>query len=400
MTSLDVPLQSGRDAPVAGWVTLEALTEDPYPVYTRLRRETPVAWVPALGTYLITTYPLIRELENHPDAVTATQSAPHNMERSMGPNMLIKDDPEHAAERATLGHTLKPRAVKDIWNGVFERNTDVLLDELAAGPGADLVADFASTLVDRNIREVLGFVNTPPGMVARWSQSMLAGIGAFDTDADVRAAAELSYREVDAALDELVPHYLAHPNDSLISGMVNWPTPMTREQLAGNIRMTIGGAFNEPRDVISVTLYALLTLPAQRAIVLNDLARVTDAVEESLRWIAPIGSLPRETRADLVLGGVRIPAGSKLGVTVASGNRDETVFERPDAFDLDRPRLGHLSFGGTGHFCAGAWLGKAQVAIAIRKILERFPAMSLTHEVALEGWVLRMPPALPVVWEA
>lgn len=383
------------DAPTADWVTIEALVEDPYPVYARLRAETPVAWVPAAGNYFITSYELIRELENNKHAVTATQSAPHNMERSMGPNMLIKDDPQHAVERETLGNTLKPRAVKQIWNGLFERNTDRVLDELATRDVANLVTDFATTLVDENIREVLGFLHAKPGDVERWSQTLLGGIGGFDSDPEIRAAAEQSYREIDEALDVLIPHYLEHPNDSLISGMVNWPTPLPLDQLRGNIKMTIGGAFNEPRDTIAVALFVLLTMPEQRA-VLSDLSRVPDFVEETLRWIAPIGNLPRETSADLILGGVRIPAGSKLGVTVASGNRDETVFERADEFDVNRPRIGHLSFGGTGHFCAGSWVGKAQVSIALQKFIERFPESRLTEPVELEGWVLRMPPRLPV----
>ena len=114
-----------------------------------------------------------------------------------------------------------------------------------------------------------------------------------------------------------------------------------------------------------------------------------DVFEETIRRVAPIGMYPRQTTREVVLGGTQLPAGARLGVCALSANRDETAFARAEQFDIFREKKPHLAFGGGEHFCAGAWVARAQVAqIALPRLFERLPGLSLVDDdpPTIKGW--------------
>lgn len=387
--------------PVADWVRLDDLRRDPFPILERLRREAPVAYVPAAGRWFVTTYADVHA--THEDVSTfSADEAGSLMKRSMGHSMLRKDDPEHAVQRASYGGTLKPRAIKETWNAVFDRTfEDVFARFVDLGPGADLVADFAAPYAAENLRVIFGFENASAADMLRWSQTLIDGTGNYADDPDVWEAARRSYEEVDIALDETIERVRREPDASLVSHIVQHADPaVTLEDTRANLKMSIGGGVNEPRDALTNAVFALLSDPAQRDLAVGG-ARWKDAFEECVRWIAPIGMYPRQMRKDARLGGVDLPAGSKLGICVLSANRDETVWEAPERFDLDRPKVPHQAFGGGEHFCAGAWVARAEVAqIALPRLFERLPGLSLVEDDPAEvsGWVFRGMTRMPVRW--
>ena len=177
--------------------------------------------------------------------------------------------------------------------------------------------------------------------------------------------------------------------------------PIPLEAIRANLKMTIGGGLNEPRDVLATTVWALLNNPDQLAAVKADPKLHAVAFEESVRWVAPIGMYPRETTTDLVLGGVRLPKGARLGVVLGAANRDPEVFEDPETFNIFRPKKPHLGFGGGVHFCAGTWIARAQVAqIAMPSVFEKLPNLRLdpSAETVDAGWVFRGMTKMPVLW--
>jgi cytochrome P450 len=167
------------------------------------------------------------------------------------------------------------------------------------------------------------------------------------------------------------------------------------------VKVIIGGGLNEPRDAIATAAYALLSNPRQRAAVEADPALWRDVFEETVRWVAPIGMYPRQTTREVELGGVRLPKGAKLGVILASANRDESVFENPASFDIHRTKKPHVAFGGGPHFCLGAWAARIQVGeVALPALFARLKKLRLTRNVEFGGWVLRGPLSLPCAWDA
>ncbi|WP_134661380.1 MULTISPECIES: cytochrome P450 [unclassified Amycolatopsis] len=390
---------AAREIPTADWVEIPALYADPYPIYERLLARAPIHWVPALDRYLVVGHEACHTVELDQERFSADE-AQSLMKRSMGHSMLRKDDPEHDAERKAYGGVLRPKAVKQQWEAVFERNYRTYAEKLrAAGPGADLVAEFAAPYAADNLRAVLGFRNAGHGDLQRWSQTLIDGTGNYADDPQVWAAAERSSREVDEAIDEMLPLLRAEPDGSLLSVLASSGMPV--DALRANVKMTIGGGVNEPRDALTTTAWALLTYPAQRAAVLAG-QRWRDAFEESLRWVAPIGMYPRQATRDTELAGVAVPRGARLGIVLGAANRDPAVFVDPAVFDIDRPRKPHLAFGGGNHFCAGAWVARASVvSVALPRLFAEFPGLrpDPARPATVGGWVFRGVLSLPVHWD-
>ena len=388
-----------REAPVADWVTIADLYRDPFPIYRRMREEAPVHWVPAVNRYMVTSYAACHTIEQDDETFSADETG-SLMKRSMGHSMLRKDDPEHRVERDSYGSTLRPGTIKNHWKALFEANNDKYLGELEAkGPGADFVWDYAAPYAAENLRLICGFHNATQQDLQRWSQTMIDGTGNYADDAEVWEKSARSSAEVDAAIDEMLPYFRKNPDHSLLSGLASMPIPL--EAIRANLKMTIGGGLNEPRDVLGTTVWALLVNPDQLASVQEDPALYAVAFEESVRWVAPIGMYPREATRDTVLEGIRLPKGARIGVVLGAANRDPAVFEDPESYNLHRPKKPHLGFGGGTHFCAGTWVARAQVAqVALPALFARFPKLCLdpSAETVDAGWVFRGMLKMPVRW--
>ncbi|MGW6173852.1 cytochrome P450 [Arthrobacter sp. NPDC055138] len=390
---------AAHPVPTADWVTIPDLYRNPYPIYQKMRAESPVHWVPAVNRYMVTSYQACHVIEQDQERFSADETN-SLMKRAMGHSMLRKDDPEHDVDRKSYGNVLRPKAIKEHWNAIFQTNSDKYLAQLkAAGSGADFIWDYAAPYAAENLRLIMGFHNASQEDMQRWSQTMIDGTGNYADDPEVWAKSEQSYNEVDDAIDEILPYLRKNPDSSLLSGMTSMPIPL--EAIRANMKMTIGGGLNEPRDVLGTTVWALLANPEQLAQVLADETLYARAFEESVRWVAPIGMYPRETTAETVLEGVQLPAGARLGIVVGAANRDPAVFEDPESFNINREKKPHLAFGGGNHFCAGAWVARASVAqIAMPQVFRELPNLRLDPDNAPvdAGWVFRGMTKMPVLW--
>lgn len=395
---------TGITAPVADWVTLAQLHRDPFPIFDRLRAEGGVHWVPQVGRYLITSYSAVHETELDQEVFSANEQG-SLMIRAMGHSMLRRDDPEHYVERRAWQPALRPGIVKREWTKVFRRNATRYLDELAAkGSAGDLVWDFAAPYASENLRQLIGLHNVDQADLQRWSQTMIDATGNYADDADVWERGRRSFDEVDVALDEMLAWHGKHLDDNptLLGQLLRVPGEvMPLDRIRANMKMTIGGGLNEPRDALGVAVWALLTHPEQRDAVLADPALWQRTFDEAIRWVAPIGMYSRQVTRDTVLAGVRLPAGARLGICVLSANRDTKVWPRAWSFDIRRDVQPHLAFGKGVHVCLGAWAARAAVAdVALPEIFARFEGLSLVAEdpPVAAGWVFRGMSRLPVSW--
>ena len=188
----------------------------------------------------------------------------------------------------------------------------------------------------------------------------------------------------------------------MISSMINAEEPMSAEQIYNNILISIGGGLNEPRDVLLTATYGLLTNPDQLADVKSHPRLWRSAFEEACRWVAPIGMFIRQVHRPVELSGVQLAPGEGIAAIIASGNRDESVYENADAFDIHRKAPNHLAFGGGGpHYCIGAWASRSSVAsITLPAMFERLTNLRLNGDVTWGGFVFRGPLTMPVSWDA
>ncbi|MDK6274677.1 cytochrome P450 [Pseudoglutamicibacter cumminsii] len=393
-----------KEAPVADWVTIPELYKDPFPIYERLRAEGGVHWVPAVGRYLITSYSAVSATEHDQETYSANEEGSLQI-RAMGHSMLRKDDPEHYIERAAWQPTLKPGYVRRVWASMYRDLAEKQLEKLIEkGPGADLIWDFAAPFASESLRNMIGLYNATQEDLQRWSQTMIDATGNYADDPDVWAAGKRSFDEVDEALDEMLKYHAKNRDNSLISGLLSIPDyRMPIEQIRANIKMTIGGGLNEPRDALGVAAYALMTHPEQRADVMANQALWPTVFEETIRWVAPIGMYSRQVTRDTVLDGTFLPQGARLGICVLSANRDENVWDSPEKFNIHREAKPHLAFSKGVHVCLGSWAARSQIAdVALPLLFNSLEGLDLHPDKPSEagGWVFRGMLSLPVTWKS
>ena len=394
---------SGVPAPVADWVDPAEMTVNPYPTYERLRAEAPVAWVPVLNKYLVTTYAECHQVEMNQETFSANVTGA-TMSRALGTRpMLRKDGPEHATDRKAINPTLRPKSIRDVWAPVFGRNARRYLEVLSEiGPAAaDLNRDYAVPVASQNLVDLLGLLDVAVADIRRWSHAFIAGIGNVLDDPDVWARCDAAQAELDPLLADLVPYYQAHPNASMISALANSGLPA--DNVSANVKLTIAGGMNEPQHMVTNMVWALEEHLDQREQVLAAPSLWPAAFDEAVRWLSPVGMYPRETTRPTVLGGVQLPAGAPLGVVVGSANRDRSRFgEDPEAFNIFRAKQAHLGFGSGVHLCAGHWAAKASVGqIAVPLLYQQLPTlrMDTRRATSWEGWVFRGLTEMAVTWD-
>ncbi|MCR3721987.1 MULTISPECIES: cytochrome P450 [Prauserella salsuginis group] len=393
------------EVPTADWIDPVTMNADPYPSYRRLRQESPVAWVPALGQFLATGYRACRAIEDDQRSFSAgcTSGTSAKMARALGGQPMVnKDDPDHTHERRVINPGLRPKQLRDRWTPVFEANARTYLETLREhGPDdADLNRDYAAPVAARNLIDLLGFRDVEVDVMREWSNAFVSGVGNLFDDPETWKRNDRACAEVGAVLDELVPYYRSHPDDSMISALAN--AELTDEQILANVNLTITGGMNEPQHAVTSTVWALDRHREQRDQTLDDPALWPAVFDETVRWLSPIGMYPRQATEDVVLNGVTVPEGALIGVVVAAANRDNGEFERGEEFDIHRPKRPHLAFGSGVHMCAGHWAARIAIGeIAVPLLYGELPGFrpDTRRDESWFGWFFRGLTELPVTWD-
>jgi len=389
-------------ATVGERITLAELERDPYPWYAELRDEEPVSFVPAVGLWLVTRWDDVRHVDLTPEVFTAATD-PSTLNRSLGTNMLGLEGEEHAFLRAAFEPTFRPKAARGFTETTLPALADALLDDLAGAGTTDLLTAYAEPLSIRALQRFLDMDPLDEADLKRWYEGFITGAANFEGDPDKQRIADSAAREFEEALLPLLDERRQAPRDDVLSSFVHAEIDgrrLTDDEIVSNLRLVWSGGMNEPRDLITLTLYALLTHPTALAAVRADPAEfVPRAVDETARWISPVGTSTRQTTRPTKLAGVELEEGALVAAVLASANRDPRHWDDPDTFRLDRPRAQHLAFAIGAHHCLGAWLGKRIAAVGVARLLDRLPAdLALDGEVELEGWEFRGPTALRVTW--
>jgi cytochrome P450 len=383
------------DAPVYE-IDLSAFRADPYPDLARMRALAPLVFVPRLVATLITRRNDIFDQEKN-IAVFSSDQPQGLMTVLMGRNMMRKDGAPHMAERKAIFPTVSPKTVRDVWTAQFRADTARILDDLAPRGACDLVTDFAMPVSGEALKRITGLTGMTATLMNRVSQGMIDGCANYAGDAAVEANCHDCTAMIDAHIDAMIPVLDAAPDHSLLS--VQRRAGLSDAQVRANIKLAISGGQNEPRDAIAGTAWALLSHPDQLRRIRDAGATWLQAFEEYARWISPIGMSPRRVAQPYSLHGVTLEPDDRVFLMFGSGNRDETVFVRPDEYDLTRDVSAAISFGAGPHFCAGAWAAKALIAdVALPMLFDRLPGLDLAGEARFGGWAFRGPLTVPVRW--
>ena len=407
-----------RPIPAIDGITLEALNRDPYPVYARLRREAPIAWLPAAHINLVTRYDTIKHIDTTPADFPAYDLRSLQI-RAMGHSMMRKDGEAHRTERAILQKCVNSDVIKNYWMPRFEGIVKALISDLkdkgksedkdtdrdtdTEKGEADLFADFAQPMAARCLMEILGLSNVRWRDLCDWSQSLMDAVGNYGNDPAIWARQEAVGRLIDEALDQMIEIKRIDPDPSFISALANAPG-IGLEQIRANVKVIIGGGINEPRDAVCTAIYSLLANPEQMQLIKNRPSpRLWENLfEETVRFCAPIGMAPRRVAEDIELDGFLLKKNDVLGLSFASACHDEKYWGDGERFDITRRRRTHLAFGVGPHLCLGFRTARMQVGqLSTPNLLSALPGLRLDESkaVTFSGWVFRGPLSLPVKWD-
>jgi cytochrome P450 len=383
-------------------ISLDDLETDPYPVYARLREEAPVAWVPAVELWLVTRYEDVQHVDQTPDTFTA-ETDPSTLNRTMGKNMLGSEGPDQERIRRVVEAPFRPREVESRTGDMIPKLAHELIDGFASRGEADLFRELAEPMSILSLRFMLGLDEVPWEDLSRWNAGIMVGLANFEGDPDKQAVADAASGELGDAVETILERLAREPDGSVLSAMLHadGDDRMSHDEIVANTKLMLSGGLQEPRDLIALTIWALLTHPDALEEVRADRTLLKPAIEETLRCYAPVGTSTRQTTRDTTLAGVDLPQGALIGAVLASANRDPRRFTDPDRFDIHRKEGAHLAFAAGNHFCLGAWLGRYQTRATLEAVLDRLPNLRLddARPVEIRGWEFRAPLSLYGRWD-
>ena len=391
--------------------------DNPFPLFAQVRELGAVHEVTLADghqAWLVVRYDAVRAALNDPrlskdmHAALAT-GADLVAEGLPGPafarHMLSVDPPDHTRLRRLVSGTFSPRRVEALRPRV-QVIVDDLLDQIAAqGPESrvDLVAAYAFPLPFTVICELLGVPEPERDALGRGLAGMLVPTS---TPAQYARAKEASDGVV-AMLGELVRTKQQQPGDDLVTGLINardGEERLDNQELLSTIFQLIVAGHDTTTSLIGNGVVALLRNPNQLAQLRNDSASIAAAVEELLRYDAPVPHATfRYAIEPVTIGDVTIPAGAQVVIGLAAANRDPDRYANPELLDMDRAESRHLAFGHGIHHCLGAVLARMEGQLAIASLLARFPEFRLAVPVEELHWdhgdglVLRGLAELPVI---
>jgi cytochrome P450 len=358
--------------------------ECPYPQYEHLLRAAPVYQVPGSTDFLVTSHALVsqaaKDWRTFSSAGSRSEHNPFN-ETGSGKtthSLIETDPPAHRAVRDLCAQAFKP-AMLTARIPRIEAVCDELIDAFLPSGEADLVCDYAEHVPLRVMAEFLGFDDADLNWLSGWSRVDNGGLSFLPPD--VQETQRRNAQRATAALSEVLLDRHANPRDDGLSLLIRTyveKSDFDLDFLRDNVVTLIRGGVITTAHLIGMTMHLLLEHPSLLADAAADEDVLRRLVEESLRVESPVQWTPRRVRADTELGGVPIPAGSRVLLMWGAANRDGSVFASPEEFRADRTNLAaQAAFGLGPHFCLGAPLARLEATMAIGALLRRLSHLEL-----------------------
>ena len=376
----------------------------PFPHYAAMRAIDPVHEVAGVGLFLVTRHDLVLDVVRDPVTYSnrfGGAAMPMSKEDTARlievfaegyprvPTMLTADPPDHTRYRRLVTKAFTPKVIASMEPAIREITTR-LLDAALAKRSIELVEEFAVPLPVEVIARIL---NVPDARLAdfkRWSDDSIAGIGTA-LDIDGRVAAERGVNDFQRYFAEQLELRRTDPRDDVLTDLLNASVgsddgvaddrPLDLAEMLSIIQQLLVAGNETTTKMLTEMVRLLAEHPDEWRAVQGDPERVDRVVEETLRLATPTQGMFRIVTKATTLGGVDLPAGTRLVVVYASANRDESLFVDPDAFRPERDNLKeHLAFGKGIHFCLGAALSRLEGRVALQEIVKRVEAIRLSED--------------------
>lgn len=364
---------------------------DPYPQLAELRSLGKPVWHEETGMFLAARY-------KDANAVLRNRSlgrifSPRTPETEWetfnylhADSILDSEPPKHTRLRSLVMKAFNPKRIEELRPNI-ERITNQLLqrieDKLQSTGNFDLIADYAEPLPVMVIAELLGFPEQDEHLLRPWSQAIVKMYEPSPAE-EQKAEARKASNEFASYVHSLMVERQKNPGLDLISELAiveEQGEKLSAHELIATCVLLLNAGHEASVNGFGNGLVAALGNEEQWSKLTSNIDGMTEtAVDEFLRFDAPLHLFERTATDEVEIGGVAIKPGQKIAALLGSANRDEEIFERADELDLSRSPNPHIGFGAGIHFCIGAPLARQEMQISLPALLDRFPRLELADK--------------------
>ena len=382
-------------------LTNPAFIEDPYPELAQLRQNSGPVWHEPTNLFLAAGYKDANQvLRNRDLGRIFTPKQPETEWEAFNwlhsDSILDSEPPKHTRLRSLVMKAFNPKKIEDL-KPEIERITNDLLDSasntLKEKGEFDLIADFAEPLPVKVIAHLLGFPDKDEHLLRPWSQAIVKMYEVNPSQQEQDQAKQAS-EEFAAYVHELMLERKQNPGTDLISDLAlveEEGEKLNTQELIATCVLLLNAGHEASVNGFGNGMVATLKDPVQLALLRADPYGIAEtAVDEFIRFDAPLHLFERTATKDTEIGGVEIKQGQKIAALLGSANRDASIFENPDTLDLTRSPNPHIGFGAGIHFCIGAPLARLEMTVSLPALMTRFPNLELAQEpIRRQSFVLR-----------
>lgn len=363
--------------------------EDAYEIYKESRKMQPILFVNEVEIgkeWLITRYedalPLLKDNRLKKDMANVFSQDTKNMYLSVDnsdhltTHMLNSDPPNHSRLRSLVQKAFTPKMITQL-DGRIQRIADDLISEIERKGTLNLVNGYSFPLPIIVISDMLGIPKEDQAKFRIWSHAVIASP---ETHEEIKET-EKQLSEFITYLQYIVDVKRKDPKEDLVSALIlaeNEGHKLSAPELYSMIMLLIVAGHETTVNLITNTVLALLENPNQLQLLKDNPKLIDSAIEEGLRYYSPVEVTTARWAAEpFQIHEQTIQKGDMIVIALASANRDETVFENPEVFDITRENNRHIAFGHGSHFCLGAPLARLEAKIAITTLLKRMPELQI-----------------------
>jgi len=301
-------------------------------------------------------------------------------------SILDSEPPKHTRLRSLVAKAFNRNKIEGMRPAV-ERITQQLLDvideKVKSGETFDLIADYAEPLPVKIIADLLGFPESEEHLLRPWSQSIVK-MYEVNPSEQYQMEAKKAAAEFAEYVRSLAERRKKNPGQDLITDLAMVEEngeKLNSHELVATCVLLLNAGHEASVNAFGNGMVAALERPDQAELLRKNSRAITDtALEEFMRFDAPLHLFERTATVDTELGGVTIEKGQKIAALIGSANRDSAVFERADEMDLTRDPNPHIGFGAGIHFCLGAPLARLEMSVSLPALWEKYPNMQLAGD--------------------